>query len=206
MITIRIILSLFLCVLITNVKAQQNDSLQSCDLIFVTAPQRNAITDVTEGFQQMPIDHVAIFYRVGNRQRIIEAVPDGGVLIDDLQHFIAKNEGAQAYVGRVQADIDLSATLKKAFSFVGRPYDYLFLADNDAIYCSELVQFSFVDKQGRLLFSPIPMSFHDNSGHITTFWKTFYSKYDMAVPEGQPGSNPGELSRRRNIAILFRLF
>ena len=109
------------------------DSLQCCDLIFVTSPSANAITDVTNGFSNLPIDHVAI-------------------------------------------------------------------------YCSELVQFSFVDKQGKRVFSPIPMSFHDSQGQITEFWIRFYKEHGMEVPEGFPGTNPGELSRRNNVMVLFQLF
>ncbi len=182
------------------------DSLQCCDLIFVTSPSANAITDVTNGFSNLPIDHVAIYYEAKGSQRIIESVPDGGVQMKDLQQFISENKGAHAYVARVTAEYDAARTLRNAFSYVGRPYDHLFLADNEAIYCSELVQFSFVDRQGKRVFSPIPMSFHDSQGQITEFWIRFYKKHGMEVPEGFPGTNPGELSRRNNVMVLFQLF
>ena len=47
------------------------------------------------------------------------------------------------------------------------------------------------------------MSFHDKSGEITVFWKEYYSKAGMTVPEGAQGSNPGELSREPKIKMLY---
>lgn len=187
-------------------RLQGKDSLQCCDLIFVTSPRANAITDVTSGFSNLPFDHVAIYYEANGCPRIIESVPDGGVQMKDLQQFVSENNEAHAYVARVTADYDAARTLRNAFLYVGRPYDHLFLADNDAIYCSELVQFSFVDKQGTLVFPPIPMSFHDSKGKITEYWIRFYKEHGMEVPEGLPGTNPGELSRRNNVTVVFQLF
>jgi len=67
------------------------------------------------------------------------------------------------------------------------------------------VQLSYLDHQGKPLFSTIPMSFHDASGRITDYWIQFYARHQMAVPEGKPGSNPGELSRRPSVRIVGRL-
>lgn len=49
------------------------------------------------------------------------------------------------------------------------------------------------------------MSFHDESGHITAYWRNFYQQYHMEVPEGQPGTNPNEMILRpelRSLGIL----
>ena len=42
------------------------DSLCCADLLFVVNNKGNAITAVTEGLGQLPIDHVAIFYTDSN--------------------------------------------------------------------------------------------------------------------------------------------
>ena len=102
-------------------------------------------------------------------------------------------------------DLHSKQSIANAKHYLGRPYDRLYLPDNDAIYCSELVQFSFVNKHGKRLFAPIPMSFHDASGRITDYWIQFYAKHNMEVPEGEPGTNPGELSQRKEIRIKGRL-
>ena len=49
------------------------------------------------------------------------------------------------------------------------------------------------------------MSFHDDTGNITDYWKEFYKKQGLEVPEGQPGTNPSELSQRENVKITGRL-
>ncbi|MCR4852698.1 MAG: hypothetical protein K5893_03810 [Prevotella sp.] len=201
-----------LCALLCLSSARANaiepftsDSLKCCDLLFVSPTSGNAITDVTQGFDQLPIDHVAIYYMIDDEKKVIEATPDGGVQMLTLKDFLEQNTACQVFVGRVLAEFSETQTLKNALQYVGRPYDHLFLSTNDAIYCSELVQFSFVDHQGKRIFKPIPMSFHDKNGHITDYWLNFYKNQGMEVPEGQPGTNPGELSRRETIAILFRL-
>lgn len=168
--------------------------LHTGDLLFHVASQGNAITDVTPGM----IDHVAI---VMSHDSVIEAVGKGvkTTPIDSLRqqdgyYLMARVKGA-----------DSKQSLRNALQYLGRPYDRLYLPDNDAIYCSELVQLSFVDKHGKRLFSPIPMSFHDATGHITDYWIQFYAKHNMEVPEGELGTNPGELSQRREIRIKGRL-
>ncbi len=168
--------------------------LHTGDLLFHVVSQGNAITDVTPGM----IDHVAI---VMSPDSVIEAVGKGVKMtpIDSLRqqdgyYLMARVKGA-----------DSKQSLRNALQYLGRPYDRLYLPDNDAIYCSELVQLSFVDKHGKRLFSPIPMSFHDATGRITDYWRQFYAKHQLEVPEGEPGTNPGELSQRREIRIKGRL-
>ena len=54
----------------------------------------------------------------------------------------------------------------------------------------------YVGMDGKPIFGTIPMSFHDSTGRILDYWTEFYRQRGMAVPEGLPGTNPGELSRR----------
>ena len=168
--------------------------LHTGDLLFHVVSQGNAITDVTPGM----IDHVAI---VMSPDSVIEAVGKGvqTTPIDSLRqqdgyYLMARVKGA-----------DSKQSLRNALQYLGRPYDHLYLPDNEAIYCSELVQLSFVDKHGKRLFSPIPMSFHDATGRITDYWRQFYAKHQLEVPEGEPGTNPGELSQRTNVKLKGRL-
>lgn len=169
-------------------------TLRQGDLLFHVAEQSNAITDVTPGM----IDHVAI---VLSRDSVIEAV-GAGVKTTPLDSL--RQQKGYYIIGRVRK-VDVTQSLANARSFLGRKYDRLYLPDNEDIYCSELVLLSFVDAHGQRLFSPIPMSFHDASGRITDYWTKFYQKYGMEVPEGLPGSNPGELSQRKTIRMKGRL-
>lgn len=208
---IRLLL-LFLFLSIGIAKSQDIDSLVSIqqlregDLLFEVSPKGNAITDVTQGFCGMSIDHVAIFTNLS----VIEATEKKGVCVTPIDSFLIRNTTDEGRImllaGRVTDDFDTNKTLQHARKFVGMPYDSLFLPDNKAIYCSELIQKSFVDRRGQLIFLPIPMSFHDKSGQITEYWKSFYARFNMNVPEGEPGTNPGEMSRRQNVKIVFRFF
>ncbi len=96
----------------------------------------------------------------------------------------------------------MARSVRRCLMMVGKPYDDLYLPGDSAIYCSELVQMNYVNAAGEAVFAPIPMSFHDRMGRILDEWIDFYSRHGMQVPEGEPGSNPGELSRRRQVTII----
>ena len=188
--------------------------LREGDLLFhvVDEGEGNAITAVTPG----GIDHVAIYIGSSGVQEfgssgvqefgssgdvtgwVVEAVGSGVVMtrMDSLLH----RDGGYYLAGRVRG-IDRRRSVSNALSYLGRPYDDLYLADNEAIYCSELVQLSFVDRRGERVFEPVPMSFHDSTGVVTPYWREFYSRQGMEVPEGKPGTNPGELSKRKRVRL-----
>lgn len=176
------------------------DSLRDCDLLFHVSSSGNAITDVTRGTDGMLIDHVAVFARIGGRPSVIEALPGRGVCVTLLEEFVKRS--SVVIVGRVKGCLDTEASLNEVRRFIGCGYDSLYLPGNREIYCSELVQQSFVDGGGNLVFDSVPMTFRDASGHIPEFWTRFYARHGMEVPEGWQGSNPGEMSRRKNVEIL----
>ncbi len=178
------------------------NKLRDCDLLFVVAPIANAITEVTKGRHSLPIDHVAIFFWKDSQPMVIEANYKG-VVQRPLNEFL--HESSMILVGRVKGDLDKPASLQRAHEFLGRPYDYVYLPGNEAIYCSELVQLSYAGHDGKLFFPPIPMSFHDDDGVITPFWSDFYSRRALDVPEGVSGTNPGELSRRKCVRIKYKM-
>ena len=177
--------------------------LREGDLLFCCSDTANAITSVTTGLQDLPIDHVAIVHYIGGEQLglpyVIEAVKPT-VCLTPLDTFLCEN--GRVLQGRVNADCDIAASIKRCLMQVGKPYDDLYLPGDSAVYCSELVQMCFIDPSGKLVFDPVPMSFHDATGQVTDYWRDFYQAHGMTVPEGKPGSNPGELSRREQVTIL----
>lgn len=174
--------------------------LHDGDLLFQVSSATNAITSVAEGFSSQTIDHVGIFHRHDGVPMVLEANYEG-VLDTPFEEFC--NQCSKVLVGRVRGKIDISKSLANAHSFLGRSYDFLFLPDNAEIYCSELVQVSFVYIDGTQVFSPVPMSFHDQDGRIIPYWSDFYSRRLMQVPEGVAGSHPGGLSRCRQVRIKY---
>ncbi len=181
----------------------QRQLLQEGDLLFCSSDTANAITAVTSGVDGLPIDHVAVVHRIGGNEGplfVIEAVKPC-VRLTPINDFLEEN--ALVIVGRVGvADLDVQLSVRHCLAMVGKPYDDLYLPGDNAVYCSELVQMNYVTGANNQIFGTIPMSFHDESGHITDYWTDFYARHGMAVPEGEPGTNPGELSRRPQVSIL----
>lgn len=174
-------------------------SLCEGDLLFCAQEKGNNITDVTQGVGGMKIDHVAIFHRQGGRTFALEAI-HSGVGLTPTDSFMARREVVLA--ARLRDTLGVARSVERALRFVGRPYDFNFMPDDSAFYCSELVQKCYRDSRGELVFKPIPMSFHDKSGRITPYWHDYYARQGLQVPEGEPGSNPGDLSRSAAICIL----
>lgn len=183
--------------------------LCDCDLLFQVAKRGNAITDVTQGAANLPIEHVGVYVCLDGRPLVLEAIPERGVCITPLDSFLCRQVSADGrplvVVGRVTGDIDRKCSLERARSFLGCRYDSLFLPDNRDVYCSELVQKSFVHADGTPVFTPIPMTFRDAEGNIPEYWLRFYARHGRSVPEGEPGSNPGDLSRRPNVQMVWNL-
>lgn len=185
------------------------DSLRTADLLFVLNSKGNAITEVTEGVDHLPIDHVGIVFRTSSGLFVMEATSAQGVTLTPLSTFIERNCQpdliSSVVVGRTRRKVDLKRLMEKWESYRGLPYDSLYLPDDREMYCSELVQKMLYDDTGKPIYSTIPMSFHDNHGKITRYWRKFYHQRGLKVPDGKSGTNPGQLSRDANTAILGML-
>ena len=193
---------LFCSVFLCAVSLRAQDLLCEGDLLFCVSPDDNAITDVTTGIDGRRIDHVAIVHREKGAVFALEAV-HRGVVLTPMDSFLLQRDSL-VLVGRLKDTVGVAASVQRALAFLGRPYDFFFMPDDSAFYCSELVQKCYRDTSGRLVFDPIPMSFHDKTGIVTPYWKEYYARHGMEVPEGWPGSNPGQLSRSNKVCILGR--
>ena len=194
---------LIVILLIAVVAWGQQGAVAEGDLAFVVNREGNAITEVTHGIDGLPIEHVAIMHRIGGDNGplyVIEAI-GRGVCLTPIDTFLCSNGACNVVLGRVE-DLDARQSVRKALSYIGVPYDYYFMPDDSAMYCSELVQKCYVDKAGAHVFQPIAMSFHDAQGHITDYWRQHYAAQGLDVPDGAPGSNPGDLSRSKRVRIL----
>ncbi len=183
------------------------DNVREGDLAFVVNRQGNAITSVTLSIDSLPIDHVAIMHRIGGDNGplyALEAIPRGGVCLTPVDSFLVANGGSGNIVlGRVE-DFDVQRSVRKALQLVNRPYDFNYMPGDSAVYCSELVQGTYVDTDGRPVFSTIPMTFRDATGNIHPYWVQHYSSQGLTVPEGVPGTNPGQLSRSPRVTIISK--
>ena len=83
------------------------------------------------------------------------------------------------------------------------PYDRRYLTDEAALYCSELIVDMFKYANNRKeFFKESPMSFRDiETGEVHEYWVRYYDYFGMDVPEGEPGSNPGDISKESKLHI-----
>lgn len=169
-----------------------------------------AIEKVTEGYMGSKLSHVGVLVRVDNSWRILEAGGQGVVLtaVDTFLNRSSDEQGKpKVLVGRVSnLDTNLLATAKSiALSLVGKPYDDIFNISNDMYYCSELIYESFRDAKGRPIFELQPMTFKDpETNEFAEIWQTYFDEIGHAIPEGEPGLNPGAMSTAANVSIVYK--
>ena len=192
-------------------------ALQHGDLLFCVASASRdgiaeAIVSVTEGVDLQRVSHVAIVCKEADGSlHALEASGKHGVWLTPIDSFMVHCDHSAdgkplVLLGRLKDTSNVAASVQKAKTYIGRPYDFQYLPSDSAIYCSELIHYSYFTATGEELFPKVPMSFHDSSGLVTPFWKEYYKRWNMSVPEGLPGTNPGGISRSDKIEIIGRFF
>ena len=167
---------------------------QTGDLIFFTggsSSMDDAISSSTgDGFV-----HVAIVEVDSEGTAwLIDATPQKGVSREKLEYKLLEEKG-KAVLMRLKDSTGVAASVQRAKGLIGSSYDFTFLPDNDAYYCSELVYECFLRPDGSHIFSCQPMNFLDSEGNLPEYWKELFEKLQMDVPQGIPGTNPEDLSR-----------
>lgn len=171
----------------------------------------DAIVDATCHKEDIKFSHVAIAECCGDKIFVIEATSDGGVRRITLDDFL-KESGRDSQgnpmvaVYRLHDNSRGRAAAARAKTYIGLPYDYAFLPDNGAMYCSELVYESYLDDEGRHIFSSRPMTFKGADGEFDGFWTELFSSLGMEIPEGMPGTNPQDMSKESCIEEVYRFF
>ena len=163
----------------------QWEPLQSGDLLFVsdTSGMGQAVKESTGHYT-----HVAMVERVGDSLFVIDATQKRGVARRPIKKTFANKMPVEIY--RLTIPFDTSAVLARAHALIGKPYDNAFLPDNDAYYCSELIQAAFGN-----LFESKPMNWRDKEGKLPEYWEKHFENLGIPVPEGVPGTNPTDLSQ-----------
>ena len=180
--------------------------LQNGDLIFVgrLACYDNegetiddAIASATGKEGEMNLIHVAIAEVEADSVWIIDATFAHGVDRHPLDTFLTdfkfRNGEPEFIVKRVKG-VDVNAAVERAKSFCGRGYDYRFAEDNEDLYCTELVQKCYLDKDGQPIFPSEPMNWLAPDGSMPVFWERLFGMMGMDVPQGLPGTNPQRMS------------
>ena len=183
--------------------AAQDEILEG-DLLFAYSNTAGkAISEATvHDKTALPIYHVAIATWIGGKLYTLEAI-DEGVTLTPFDRFQERtfSKGGMA-IGRLRDRSGIDQSVSNAMEHLGKPYDDLYMIDTQEIYCSELVQLSYVNGKGQRIFPLINMSFHNSNGIIIDYWREYYAKHNMAVPEGALGTNPAQIAQDPAVEIL----
>ena len=59
-----------------------------------------------------------------------------------------------------------------------------------------------IDAEILPIFDIVPMKFGDCEKEVSDYWKKYYEELGVPVPVGQPGTNPGQLAKSKNLSTL----
>ncbi len=183
------------------------------DLLFQESdcgPFCDAIKKVTTGYRGAKFTHVGVAAKDEDGNLVVIEAKSKGVVITPLQDYLGKsldvNGQPKVVVGRLKKQYQhlIPCAIKEGKALEGRPYDKVFAINNDRYYCSELIYEIFLRANNNVpIFELQPMTFNDPAtGNIFPVWKDYFNKLGVAVPEGEPGINPGGISRSPAIEII----
>lgn len=180
--------------------------LRTGDLIFVGRPvcydsggetMDEAIASATGKEGAVNLIHVAIAEVEADSVWIIDATLAHGVDRHPLDTFLADfrfRKGQPEFIVKRVKGVNVEDAVERAKSLCGRAYDVRFLEGNEDLYCTELVQVCYLDKDGRKIFQSAPMNWLAPDGTMPVYWERLFGRLGMAVPQGLPGTNPQQMS------------
>lgn len=205
--------SLLLISSVSSCNSAQNESqLQHGDLLFQDlncGELCDAIEAVTEGVDNRDFSHCAMVVDVDGTLQVVEAT-GSAVQLTSIESFFKRSgdtgEINNIYVGRVKREFTplIEEASTYALKQVGQPYYNSFLMNNGQFYCSELLYESFkAANSNEEFFTLSPMTFKDPNNHnFFPAWVDYYAELGEDIPEGEPGLNPGSISRSEKIDII----
>lgn len=180
------------------------ESLRTGDLLFcgipVTEEDDTAAGAIAASVGHGDINyiHVAILEVEGDTVWVIDATMKRGVDRHPLDTLIgdftsADGEKPVLTVKRLKDGFSKDF-IDRAKDHLGEPYDYYFMPGNGMMYCSELVQECYRDRDGGFLFESKPMNFRDSSGGYPAYWTRLFEQLGEPIPQGEPGTNPQDMA------------
>ncbi|MBW3696121.1 hypothetical protein EK599_10460 [Vibrio sp. T187] len=183
--------------------------MKAGDLIFSQiGSSTNAISSVTEGYKGARVNHVGVIIENHFGIYVLEAYyPE--VKLTNIDTHIRRsadsNGNARYMLGRLKSEFMhlIPSALDYGLRQKNLPYDHLYLTGESSLYCSELVVDMFKHANSGVEFFPeSPMSFRDlETGEVHAQWISYYRYFGMEVPEHEPGSNPGDLSKDSKLHV-----
>lgn len=186
------------------------ETLHDADLVFVvnedselaSSSMEDAISLATGG-SGLNVTHVGILEVCGDSAFVIDATPRYGVSRRPLEEFKAecsdvdpvervmvfRVRSMKGLAGRARA----SKVISCAKSCIGKAYDFRYMPGDEEFYCSELVQYAFVNRRGESVFESVPMNFKGPDGSYPEFWVKLFDELGMPIPQGVDGTNPHDM-------------
>jgi hypothetical protein len=188
-------------------------NLQTGDLVFVglhkTAPDSSmssAIASATGPEDSLEIVHVGIIDVSGDSVYVIDATIKHGVdrhPIDTLVTDFTRHDGTKPALlyKRLKDNSSAAEYVRNAKQRLGEKYDFNFLPDNGASYCSELVRDSY-HSGDEYVFENKPMNFKGPDGEYPAYWEKLFAKMGVPIPQGIPGTNPRDMMHSPALADI----
>ncbi len=211
---IAVLLGGFLCSCATSKSQTPSNiypkNLKNGDLIFVEAQLDNLSGAINRVTQQTPVanfDHIGLVEISGDSIFVLHASTKLGSNRELLSDFYSKNNNnqQQMLIYRLLNEYQhsISEAIIQAKSMLGKPYNFSYILDENAYYCSDFIERAF---RADAVFEHIPMNFKNPTTHqIDDFWTEFYKKQQLEVPQDQPGTNPNQLAASEKLLRLGQL-
>lgn len=197
-----------------NKSTQSGFKLRPGDLLFQDSdcgPFCESIERVTFGFRGAKFSHVGMVVRADKDTVTIYEAITAGVVATPLDIFLNRSfdedGNSKVAVGRFKGPYRhlLPKAIAFAHSTLGTAYDDVFDITNEKYYCSELIYEAFKSaNDGQPIFSLREMTFKDPDTEQTfPLWKEYFENIGTPVPEGEPGLNPGGISKSPYIDVIY---
>lgn len=189
--------------------------LKQGDLLFQntgTDTIDNAIKEVTATSMAKNYSHVGMAMKKEGQWFVLEAIPKEGICQTPLTKFLNRNKNkfnkSQTTVARLDPYYQpyISKAIEYGIERIDTPYDEIFLWDDDAYYCSELVYKMFSTQEiprDSIPFLTHPMTFNDNTGNPMSSWVSYYKERKHEIPEGIEGTNPNLMASSPHIKFVY---
>jgi uncharacterized protein YycO len=187
----------------------RHQQFQTGDILFrerMNGSLSQAIDAVTQTGKEHHYTHMGMVEVVEDTVWVYHAAPVKGVCRELLADFRLSEEDS-IVIGHFRIKNASNAMIENALevakSYVGQPYNYSYIIEDEGFYCSEYVYQLFEQDS---IFKLNPMTFIDpNSGDFHEGWIKHYQELGVDIPEGLPGCNPNGMAANERLEFLGRV-
>lgn len=179
------------------------------DLLFVTAGTQGlsgAIDAATRRSGAPSYDHVALVADGAQGLELLHADTEGSRR-QPLDAFMRQARQAHRQVDVYRLKPPQRAAIAEAVAtargMLGKPYNSTYVPSEDSYYCSDFIERAF---RTHRVFATQPMNFRNlQTGEFPAHWVQFYASRGLAIPQGEPGTNPNDMAASPVLEKLGRL-